>query len=194
VSADPPPASPGSPGSGPAGAASGAPAGEPEPADLGRAALAAARRATRRGGAASRAGTPPARRVAGRRGGWSGARPDDRDPQPFGDLMRRLVDDRGWAGTVTSAAVAARWDILVGPEIAARCQPESLRDGELVLAAQSTAWATQLRLLVPTLMTRITAELGTGVVTRIRVHGPAAPSWRKGPLRVNGRGPRDTYG
>jgi predicted nucleic acid-binding Zn ribbon protein len=108
--------------------------------------------------------------------------------------MRRLVDDRGWAATVTSAAVAARWDALVGPEIAARCQPESLRDGELVLAAQSTAWATQLRLLVPKLMTRITAELGAGVVTRIRVHGPTAPSWRKGPLRVNGRGPRDTYG
>lgn len=197
MSVDPPAAAPGS---GPAGAAAGAGGaaaaadGSAQPADLGRAALLAARRATRRGAAASRATTPPARRVAGRRGGYSGARPDDRDPQPFGDLMRRLVDDRGWAGTVTSAAVAARWDALVGPEIAARCQPESLRDGELVLAAQSTAWATQLRLLVPTLMTRITAELGAGVVTRIRVHGPTAPSWRKGPLRVNGRGPRDTYG
>ncbi len=108
--------------------------------------------------------------------------------------MRRLVSDRGWDATVTSAAVAARWEALVGTEIAARCRPESLRDGELVLAAESTAWATQIKLLVPKLMTRIAAELGPRVVIRIRVHGPTAPTWRKGPLRVNGRGPRDTYG
>jgi predicted nucleic acid-binding Zn ribbon protein len=166
--------------------------------DLGRSALAAARRYARGRGAAgpaARAAGAAGRRVAGsRRGGYSGARPDDLDPQPLGELMRRLVTDRGWQSTVTSAAVAARWDCVVGAEIAARCRPESLRDGELVLAAESTAWATQLRLLVPKLMSRIAAELGPGVVTRIRVHGPTAPTWRRGPLRVNGRGPRDTYG
>jgi len=31
-------------------------------------------------------------------------------------------------------------------------------------------------------------------VQRLRVHGPTAPDWRHGPLRVTGRGPRDTYG
>ncbi|EBV8528738.1 DUF721 domain-containing protein, partial [Streptococcus agalactiae] len=37
--------------------------------------------------------------------------------------------------------------------------------------------------------------LGPGVVTRIEVAGPQAPSWRKGPRTVRGgRGPRDTYG
>jgi predicted nucleic acid-binding Zn ribbon protein len=132
--------------------------------------------------------------VAGSRGGYSGPGADDRDPQPLGNLMRRLVSDRGWDTTVTSAAVAARWDTVVGAEIAERCRPESLREGELVLAAESTAWATQLKLLVPKLMARIAAELGPGVVTRIRVHGPTGPTWRKGPLRVTGRGPRDTYG
>ena len=71
----------------------------------------------------------------------------------------------------------------------------SLRDGELTLAAESTAWATQLRgVLLPVLMTRIRSELGPGVVTRIRVHGPTAPTWGSGPRRIAGRGPRDTYG
>jgi predicted nucleic acid-binding Zn ribbon protein len=165
---------------------------EPKPTDLGRAALAAARKTARRGNTAA-----TRRRVAGsgrRGGGYSGARPDERDPQRFGALVSRLVADRGWDATVSSAAVLSRWDVVVGKEIAGRCQPESLQDGELVLAAESTAWATQLRLLVPKLMTRIQAELGPGVVTRIRVHGPTGPTWRKGPLRVNGRGPRDTYG
>jgi predicted nucleic acid-binding Zn ribbon protein len=64
----------------------------------------------------------------------------------------------------------------------------------LVLVAESTAWATQLRLLAGRLQARLSAEVGSGVVTRIRVHGPSAPSWRRGPRRVAGRGPRDTYG
>ncbi|HST63932.1 MAG TPA: DciA family protein [Mycobacteriales bacterium] len=152
--------------------------------------------------AASRRSAPGARRVAGRRragaeerrGGYSGAGPDPRDPQPFGSLVKRLVDDRGWQATAASATVLAGWDRIVGAELAARCQPVSLRGGELTLAAESTAWAMQLRGMLPTLMTRIRAELGPDVVTRIRIHGPTAPTWGSGPRRVAGRGPRDTYG
>jgi predicted nucleic acid-binding Zn ribbon protein len=131
---------------------------------------------------------------AARHGGYSGAAPDPRDPQRFGTLLRRLVADRGWESTVATATVLARWEALVGAEIAGHCQPVSLRDGELTLAAESTAWATQLRLLVPTLLGRIRAELGPEVVRRVRVHGPTAPSWGAGPRRIAGRGPRDTYG
>jgi predicted nucleic acid-binding Zn ribbon protein len=160
--------------------------------DLARAALDAARVASRR------RGTEQAkRRVAGarrRRGGYSGPRPDDRDPQPFGQAIKRLVEDRDWSRTASAATVLAGWDRLVGPEIAARCQPVSLTGGELTLAAESTAWATQLRLLAPKLIGRIRAELGPEVVTRIRVHGPTTPTWGAGPRRVAGRGPRDTYG
>jgi predicted nucleic acid-binding Zn ribbon protein len=86
------------------------------------------------------------------------------------------------------------WDAVVGPEIAAHCRPVKLENGELTLEAESTAWATQLRLLTGKLMARLAAEVGTGVVTRLHVHGPVAPSWSKGPKRVRGRGPRDTYG
>jgi predicted nucleic acid-binding Zn ribbon protein len=137
------------------------------------------------------------RRGAGgaRRGGYSGPAADDsRDPQRLGALVRRLLDDRGWGATAASAAVLARWDALVGDEIAAHCQPVRLRDGELTLAAESTAWATQLRLLAPRLLDRIRAELGPDVVRRLRVHGPIAPTWTAGPRRIPGRGPRDTYG
>lgn len=93
-----------------------------------------------------------------------------------------------------TAKLMGAWDVLVGPEVAAHCRPERLVDGELLLVAESTAWATQLRLLTRPLLRRIAAELGEGVVTRLQVHGPTAPSWRRGPRRVTGRGPRDTYG
>jgi predicted nucleic acid-binding Zn ribbon protein len=59
----------------------------------------------------------------------------------------------------------------------------------------STAWATQLRLLAPTVVRRLNEELGHGTVTAIDVQGPHGPSWKKGRLTSrDGRGPRDTYG
>ena len=51
-----------------------------------------------------------------------------------------------------------------------------------------------MRTMLPTLRSRIDAELGAGAVRDISVLGPAAPSWKHGRLHVKGRGPRDTYG
>jgi predicted nucleic acid-binding Zn ribbon protein len=90
--------------------------------------------------------------------------------------------------------VFGRWADLVGPEVAEHATPVSLRDGELTVAASSTAWATQLRTLQRPLLARIAARLGPDVVRRMKIQGPAAPSWRRGPRHAPGRGPRDTYG
>jgi predicted nucleic acid-binding Zn ribbon protein len=109
-------------------------------------------------------------------------------------VVRAVVDERGWDTDLQVGAVSGRWAELVGPEIAEHCRPERLTGGELVLVAESTAWATQLRLLGPRLAATLCDRLGAGVVERVVVHGPAGPSWRKGPWRVTGRGPRDTYG
>ncbi|MDD7941077.1 DciA family protein [Actinomycetospora lutea] len=171
-------------------------------ADLARDALAAARAAAAERRAASGGGNgirKPVRRSGSglgrpRRRGWSGAGADERDPQTLGRLASRLSGDRGWAPRLASGSVFGRWAELVGDEVAAHARPESLRDGVLTVQADSTAWATQLRLLQRQLIGRIAAGLGDGVVTSMRIHGPAAPSWRRGPRHVSGRGPRDTYG
>ncbi|MGH4010958.1 MAG: DUF721 domain-containing protein [Pseudonocardiaceae bacterium] len=166
----------------------------PRGADIARAALEAAR------AAGSRSAGAPRRRTGGqgaaprRRRGWSGARADDRDPQTLGRLAARLVTDRGWGDRVSGGVVFGRWAQLVGAEVAEHAQPVSLRDGELTVQASSTAWATQLRLLQRHLVARITAGVGPGVVTRLRVQAPVAPSWHRGPRHIRGRGPRDTYG
>ena len=168
---------------------------QPEPElkgpDLARAALSRAKAAARAKGL-----SPGAPRGRARRAGpsVSGSGPDGRDPVMFGAMIRRLVAERGWEETTTAAGVLANWDRLVGPEIADHCRPVSLTDGELVLVAESSAWATQLRLLTRTMTKRLTEQVGEGVVTSIVVRGPAQADWRKGPRRVQGRGPRDTYG
>ncbi|GEL20615.1 DciA family protein [Pseudonocardia asaccharolytica] len=166
----------------------------PRGADLAREALRAAREA-----AAQRAAGPGGRKrsVVGRgrrRRRWSGPGPDDRDPQPFGRLISRVSMDRGWSPRLTDATVLGRWPQLVGPDIADHCTPIALRDAELTLQAESTAWATQLRTLQRQLLARLAAAVGPDVVRRIRVVGPTGPSWRHGPRHIRGRGPRDTYG
>ncbi|WP_460444729.1 DciA family protein, partial [Angustibacter aerolatus] len=137
------------------------------------------------------------RRIAGERaGGASGAaaRDDDREPAAFGAGLDRLVAERGWGVDLAVGGVIGRWAQVVGIEVAAHSTPESFEEGVLVVRADSTAWATQLRLLAPTLLRRLAEELGEGVVDRLQVLGPSAPSWRRGARTVRGRGPRDTYG
>lgn len=62
------------------------------------------------------------------------------------------------------------------------------------MSADSTAWATQLRMVQAQLLAKIAAAVGDGVVTALKITGPTAPSWRKGRRHIPGRGPRDTYG
>ena len=90
--------------------------------------------------------------------------------------------------------VFGAWERVVGPDLAAHCRPVKLVDGELTVEAESTAWATQLRLLAGRLLRQIAKQVGPNVVTRLHIHGPSAPTWSRGPRRVPGRGPRDTYG
>jgi predicted nucleic acid-binding Zn ribbon protein len=166
--------------------------------DLARAALRAAQEASG-GPAANSGGTrkKQVRRTGGirsRRRRWSGSGPDDRDPQPLGRIASRIAADRGWSSRLTTGRLFGRWDAIVGEEVAEHARPMSLKDGELVIQAESTAWATQLRLLQRQLLAKIAAGVGHGVVTKLKVHGPSTPSWRYGPRHVRGRGPRDTYG
>lgn len=162
--------------------------------DLARAALRAAKEAA--GG--KEAKKKVVRRGAGavdrRRRRWSSSGADERDPQPLGRLAGRIAMERGWSSRLTTGQLFGRWAAIVGEDVAEHAQPVELKDGELTVQADSTAWATQLRLLQKQLLVKIAAGVGKDVVTRLKVVGPSAPSWRYGLRHVRGRGPRDTYG
>lgn len=155
-------------------------------------AKAAARAAAASPGTPARKKTGPRRRTFTRS---SGARPDDRDPQLLDDAMGRLIAHHGWELDLKVQGVFGRWAELVGQEVADHCTPESFEDGRLVVRTDSTAWATQLKLLAPSVVRRLNEDLGHGTVTVIEVLGPHLPHWKKGRLSSrDGRGPRDTYG
>lgn len=139
----------------------------------------------------------PRRRVVGGgrgRRSWSGPGPDRRDPQTLAAATRDLAASRGWSAQVAEGTVLGQWAAVVGADIAAHATPTRLADGVLSVSAESTAWATQLRMVQAQLLAKIAAAVGQGVVKSMKITGPSAPSWRKGPRHVSGRGPRDTYG
>ena len=129
-------------------------------------------------------------------GEYSGPTPDARDPQLVSATVTDLVDQRGWESGTRAGRLFADWAQLVGPDVAEHCRPESLdaESGVLRVRTDSTAWATQLRLLLPAVEAAIAQHVGSGTVSSVQVVGPVAPSWRKGRRTVPGRGPRDTYG
>ena len=117
-----------------------------------------------------------------------------RDPSLLGDQMDRLLLDRGWNVDVAVGSVMGRWPAIVGPDVAGHCTPVTFSDGVLTVRADSTAWATQLRLMSSSILGRLETEAGKDVVTELRVQGPSSPSWTRGLRKAPGPGPRDTYG
>jgi len=161
-------------------------------------ALARAREAARAKGL--RPGSRPMRkrRAPGQQGHGSavsaGATGSGRDPSLLGDQMDRLLLDRGWNVDVAVGAVMGRWADIVGSNVAEHCKPVTFSDGVLTVRADSTAWTTQMRLMSSSILGRLETEVGKDAVTELRVQGPSAPSWNRGPRKSTGPGPRDTYG
>jgi predicted nucleic acid-binding Zn ribbon protein len=155
-------------------------------------ALARAREAARAKGL--RPGSRPIRKRRTPGQSDSGSAGSGRDPSPLGDQMDRLLLDRGWNVDVAVGAVMGRWPEIVGANVAEHCKPVTFSDGILTVRADSTAWTTQMRLMSSSILGRLETEVGKDAVTELRVQGPSAPSWSRGPRKSTGPGPRDTYG
>ncbi len=110
------------------------------------------------------------------------------------ESLAKLVAEQGWENDLRVHGAFARWGAIMGREVAAHSRPESLVEGKLHIRTDTTAWATQLKLMSADIVRRLNEVLGEGTVLEVDVRGPNAPSWKRGRLSVKGRGPRDTYG
>lgn len=117
-----------------------------------------------------------------------------RDPVTAGATLDALITDFKWSVEIGEADLFNSWSKIVGEDTAAKSLPESLEKGVLTVRCISTAWATQLRLLSPTILERIKTDFPTLEIVELKMLGPASPSFKRGRLSVPGRGPRDTYG
>ena len=117
------------------------------------------------------------------------------DPTLIASVLEDLISQREWSSGLAEGTIFATWPQIVGPEIAEHTTPLSLLDGKLLVQCSSTAWATQLTVVAPSLLERIRSSAPGALVERLELIGPHAPSWKRGLRSIsNGRGPRDTYG
>ena len=116
-----------------------------------------------------------------------------RDPRSIGAVVSTSIDDRGWTPFISQASVLAQWDDIVGPDVAAHTNAE-LEDGVLTISCDSSAWATQLRMLRHDIIKEIEIRFPDTAIEKVEVFGPGVPTQIRGPRSVKWRGPRDTYG
>ncbi|MEU3774264.1 DUF721 domain-containing protein [Streptomyces sp. NPDC032472] len=129
--------------------------------DLARIALHYARQGARR-----RRVTPPPARPQRR---------TDRGPAHISAAFTELLAERGWVIPEVHPLLA-RWPSIVGGDIARHVTAVDFQTGELVVRADSVAWAAQIRLLADLLVPRLTQDSGTDPVHAIRILSPADAS------------------
>lgn len=117
-----------------------------------------------------------------------------RDPHGLGDVIDSLTTKLGWTSPLARSELLASWADVVGAETAEHSTPAGIEDGVLTVHCDSTAWATQLRLMRSQVTTTIAQRYPHAGIQSVRFEGPNAPSWKRGPRSIPGRGPRDTYG
>jgi len=117
------------------------------------------------------------------------------DPTLISNVLSELIEERDWNSGLAEGTLFATWPQVVGADIAQHTTPLSLLDGRLLVQCSSSAWATQLNLVGPSLLETIRASAPGALVESLDFIGPTAPSWKRGLRTIsNGRGPRDTYG
>jgi predicted nucleic acid-binding Zn ribbon protein len=95
--------------------------------------------------------------------------PAEDDPRRLAGSLDDLARAIGAPPAEALSAVFARWEEVVGPAVAAHSRPVSLLRSTLVVSVDHPAWATQLRYLGATILTRITETVGHEVASRLEV-------------------------
>ena len=117
-----------------------------------------------------------------------------RDPSGIADVLSDLTSRLGWNSSLARSELIADWAELAGAETAEHAIPVGIEEGVLTVRCDSTAWATQLRMMRAQITTRIAERFPEAGIESVRFEGPGVPSWKRGPRSIPGRGPRDTYG
>jgi predicted nucleic acid-binding Zn ribbon protein len=119
---------------------------------------------------------------------------DHRDPGSMAEAFGALEHTMGWEMALARADLVGVWADIVGDDVALHASPTGAEEGVLEITCDSSAWATQLRIMKSTLLESLLERFPQAAITTLSIKGPGAPSWKHGPRSVPGRGPRDTYG
>ena len=85
----------------------------------------------------------------------------------LGELLAKALPGSPVGAHVDNRRVAEVWRAVMGPEAAANSQPRHLRNGRLVVATYSSAWAQALQDQGDEIVARLNAHLGEGFIAAV---------------------------
>jgi predicted nucleic acid-binding Zn ribbon protein len=95
--------------------------------------------------------------------------PAKKQPSSIGDLLSGVLQRAGIAARVEQAGIIPEWGSLVGPQIAAVTEPQSIAaDGTLFVHVTTNAWMMELSLMEPELLGALNAKPDRAPVKKIR--------------------------
>jgi predicted nucleic acid-binding Zn ribbon protein len=97
-------------------------------------------------------------------------------PEPIGAILAKLLDDSHWGRHIKELGALSRWREIVGPRIAKQAQPESFKDGVLVVAVQNSIWLSHLRFLTAELQEKLNREIPSSPIKEIHFRLSSADS------------------
>lgn len=104
------------------------------------------------------------------------------------DALLEVARGLGIEHPLETAALFARWERIVGPQVAARARPVVLRRGVLTVEAATAAWAGEMRYLAPEVLRRVNANLGRPLVREVKVKVKVAGTGARTPASAERRG------
>jgi predicted nucleic acid-binding Zn ribbon protein len=113
-------------------------------------------------------------------------------PTPVAAEFGRLFARPGWAERLGVARLAGAWADVVGPDLAAHCEPVRIAGRVLTVRAATGTWATQLKWFTVQLAERAQELLGEGSVTEVRI--VVGPLGAAEPRHTGGEGPAPDHG
>jgi predicted nucleic acid-binding Zn ribbon protein len=94
---------------------------------------------------------------------------DRKRPSAIGDVLAGVLAASGVSARIEQATIIPEWVALVGAQIAAVTEPQSITaDGTLFVAVKTNAWMMELSLMEPELLRALNAKEGRVPVKRIR--------------------------
>ncbi len=110
---------------------------------------------------------------------YTSAGKDRRDPTSISSVLGGFIATQGWSSSIDIGKVLGRWSDLVGEQVARHATPVDFSPPALVIAADSTTWATRLRVLRPTILRALEAGLGSATITELEIRGPQGRASRR---------------
>lgn len=82
-------------------------------------------------------------------------------------VVPRVLAELGLSDAAEVSRLAAGWERVVGPEIAAHCQPFALRGRRLEATVDSSVWCQHLKLRQVEILAALRRELGDAAPTEL---------------------------